>query len=105
VVMNDDDWIVHSLYFCAPATRNSHPRPTFRLRLSVSRSIAAIYIRCSIAPIQGGWPDAYGKSLMARLRLKSDNFLDTICVDARLSTTSGVTIGSAPVPGANTRAC
>jgi len=40
---------------------------------------------------------------MARLRLKSDNFLDTIRVDARLSTTSGVTIGSAPVPGANTR--
>jgi hypothetical protein len=42
---------------------------------------------------------------MADIRLKSDNFLDTIRIDARLSTTCGVNIGSAPVPGANTRAC
>lgn len=46
----------------------------------------------------------YGESPMAGIRLKSDNFLDTIRVDARLSTTCGVNIGSAPAPGANTRA-
>lgn len=46
----------------------------------------------------------YGESPMVDIRLKSDNFLDTIRVDARLSTTCGVNIGSAPAPGANTRA-
>jgi hypothetical protein len=55
-------------------------------------------------PIQGAWPYVYGKSLMAVGRLKSDNSLDTIRIAARLSTTGGVNIGSAPVPGANTQA-
>jgi hypothetical protein len=41
---------------------------------------------------------------MADLRLNSDNSLDTIYVATRLSTTCGVTIGTAPIPGANTQA-
>src|ERR1700746_380414 len=91
--------------FAVPQRAIDISGPHFRVHLSDSRSIAAISIRCSIPPIQGGRPETYGESPMADIRLKSDNFLDTIRIDARLSTTCGVNIGSAPVPGANTRAC